>query len=64
MLTVNANEHPVMQQFHRAGNEKRTPVILTPNQFSQWLDADEPQAMRMMNWRDMPQLQSGVALKG
>jgi putative SOS response-associated peptidase YedK len=28
MLTVNADEHPVMQQFHRPGDEKRTPVVL------------------------------------
>jgi putative SOS response-associated peptidase YedK len=30
MLTVNADEHPVMCQFHKAGDEKRTPVIIAP----------------------------------
>jgi GAF domain-containing protein len=28
MLTVNADEHPVMRQFHKAGDEKRTPETI------------------------------------
>jgi putative SOS response-associated peptidase YedK len=58
MLTVNADEHPVMQQFHRPGDEKRTPVVLAPAQFDEWLSADTSQAMGMMNWNLMPQLSS------
>ena len=30
MLTVNADAHPVMCQFHKTGDEKRTPVIIQP----------------------------------
>ena len=56
MLTVNADEHPVMKQFHRLGDEKRTPVVLSTSQFDQWLSADETQAMTMMKWDNMPQL--------
>ena len=56
MLTVNADEHPVMKQFHRLGDEKRTPVVLSTSQFDQWLSADETQAMAMMNWDNMPHL--------
>ena len=56
MLTVNADEHPVMKQFHRLGDEKRTPVVLSTSQFDQWLSADEMQAMAMMKWDNMPQL--------
>ena len=41
MLTVNADSHPVMKQFHKAEDEKRTPVVLAPSQFQQWLSADE-----------------------
>ena len=56
ILTVNADEHPVMKQFHRLGDEKRTPVVLSTSQFDQWLSADETQAMAMMKWDNMPQL--------
>lgn len=56
MLTVNADHHPVMKQFHRPGEEKRTPVILSKSQFHQWLGADEKQAMAMMHGDSMPEL--------
>lgn len=56
MLTVNADEHTVMKQFHKAGDEKRTPVILAPSQFQQWLSADQSVATSMMSWEAMPKL--------
>lgn len=56
MLTVNADEHPVMNQFHKPGDEKRTPVILAPDQFDDWLSADQSQAAQLMNWQKMPVL--------
>ena len=56
MLTVNADHHPVMKQFPRPGEEKRTPVILSESQFHQWLGADEKQAMAMMHGDSMPEL--------
>ena len=56
MLTVNADEHPVMQQFHKPGDEKRTPVVLAASQFKHWLAATTVQAAEMMHWRDMPAL--------
>ncbi len=58
MLTVNADQHPVMSQFHKPGDEKRTPVILAPHQFAAWLSADQAQAAAMMHWTDMPALTS------
>ena len=57
MLTVNADHHPVMNQFHKPGDEKRTPVILSPDQYEAWLSADTPNAAAMMNWHHMPALQ-------
>jgi putative SOS response-associated peptidase YedK len=54
MLTVNADSHPVMKQFHKAEDEKRTPVILAPSQFHQWLSADQAVATSMMSWELMP----------
>jgi len=37
MLTVNADGHPVMGKFHRPGDEKRSVVVLEPQQFISWL---------------------------
>jgi putative SOS response-associated peptidase YedK len=56
MLTVNADEHPVMKQFHKPGDEKRTPVVLASDQFDEWLSADVQQASAMMHWQKMPEL--------
>ena len=33
MLTVNADEHPVMQRFHKPGEEKPMVVILVPQDY-------------------------------
>ena len=57
MLTVNADEHSVMRQFHKAGDEKRTPVIIQPEQYSRWLGADVSTANQMLSWVNMPALQ-------
>ena len=56
MLTVNADEHPVMNQFHKSGDEKRTPVIIAPELHDAWLSADVLQATALMNWQHMPEL--------
>jgi putative SOS response-associated peptidase YedK len=37
MLTVNANDHPLMKRFHRPGDEKRSVVLLRPAQYDDWL---------------------------
>lgn len=37
MLTVNADGHPVMQRFHKPGDEKRMVVILDPADQDRWL---------------------------
>jgi putative SOS response-associated peptidase YedK len=37
MLTVNAEGHPLMQRFHKPGAEKRSVVILRPEQYDDWL---------------------------
>ena len=56
MLTVNADEHPEMRQFHKPGDEKRTPVIIAPELHDTWLNADLSQANALMNWSHMPDL--------
>lgn len=39
MLTVNADEHPFMRQFHEPGKEKRSVVVVENGNFDKWLNA-------------------------
>ncbi len=61
MLTVNADEHPVMRQFHKPGDEKRTPVIIAPDLHDAWLGAEAAKAAEMMAWAHMPELRAAPA---
>ena len=61
MLTVNADDHPVMCQFHKPGDEKRTPVIIAPELHEVWLSADQAKASELMNWAHMPELRTIAA---
>ena len=61
MLTVNADTHPVMCQFHKPGDEKRTPVIIAPALHAAWLSADHAQAAELMSWAHMPELRAEAA---
>lgn len=56
MLTVNADEHPVMNQFHQQGDEKRTPVIIAPELHKAWLGAESMLASKFMSWQNMQSL--------
>ena len=62
MLTTNADQHPVMRQFHPSADEKRTPVVLAEQQFGDWLSATSEQAAGFMNWSQMPELVAAPAL--
>ncbi|ART57085.1 DUF159 family protein (plasmid) [Acidovorax carolinensis] len=42
MLTINADAHSLMRQFHKPSDEKRMVVILPSDRYQAWLDA--PQA--------------------
>ena len=42
MLTINADTHPLMRQFHKPTDEKRMVVILPNDRYPDWLEA--PQA--------------------
>jgi putative SOS response-associated peptidase YedK len=39
MLTVNADGHPLMQRFHKPTDEKRSVVVLDPEDYEGWLNA-------------------------
>jgi putative SOS response-associated peptidase YedK len=38
MLTINADQHPLMNQFHKPTDEKRMVVILEPERYQDWLE--------------------------
>ena len=48
MLTINATDHPVMNQFHRPEDEKRMVVILPEDQYDAWLEANPGESMDFM----------------
>ena len=39
MLTINANNHPLMNHFHKPTDEKRMVAILAVERYQEWLDA-------------------------
>lgn len=43
MLTINAENHPVMKHFHKPDDEKRSIVVLTENDYLPWLNASHDQ---------------------
>ena len=40
MLTINADEHPLMHRFHKPGDEKRSVVVLDDDAWQDWLKAE------------------------
>lgn len=38
LLTINADAHPLMRQFHKPTDEKRMLVILAPERYQDWLN--------------------------
>ena len=39
MLTINADEHTLMNQFHKPTDEKRMVVIVPAGAYADWLNA-------------------------
>ena len=48
MLTVNADQHPLMRRFHKPEDEKRMVVILQPGDYGAWLAAAVQDADRFL----------------
>lgn len=42
MLTINADTHALMNQFHKPADEKRMVVILEPDRYDDWLNPQMP----------------------
>jgi putative SOS response-associated peptidase YedK len=56
LLTINANEHPLMRQFHKPEDEKRTIVPLRVDLFSNWLSATTEEALELLKTENMVEL--------
>ncbi|WP_038717172.1 SOS response-associated peptidase family protein [Burkholderia pseudomallei] len=48
MITVNAESHPIMSRMHKPGDEKRSIVILRPDDWEEWLTTTNGEAARTM----------------
>jgi len=48
MLTINADGHEVMQQFHKPEDEKRSVVVLQDKDYLPWLNANHKEAISML----------------
>lgn len=48
MLTINADAHPLMRQFHRPGEEKRSLVVIDEARADEWLSASPDQARTLL----------------
>ena len=57
MLTINADQHPLMSRMHQTGEEKRTVVPLRPEFFEDWLNASPQIAMQLLHADSMPALE-------
>lgn len=49
MLTINADAHPLMRQFHRPGEEKRSLVAIDEERAEQWLTATPDEARALLH---------------
>ena len=45
-ITINADEHPLMRRFHKPGDEKRSLVVLPPDDVDGWLRCRDPEVAR------------------
>jgi putative SOS response-associated peptidase YedK len=48
MLTINADGHILMRQFHKPADEKRMIVILPAERYDDWLRAKPEQSLRFL----------------
>jgi putative SOS response-associated peptidase YedK len=62
MLTINADQHALMCQFHKPVDEKRMVVILPQDSYDHWLEATPEKSMEFMRQFPADQLQAGVEI--
>ena len=49
MLTLNADEHPVLKRLHKPDDEKRSLFIVPAGDYDQWLHASPEKARLMLS---------------
>ncbi|MFQ2693142.1 SOS response-associated peptidase [Aeromonas caviae] len=45
-LTINADTHPLLRRMHKPGDEKRSLVIVSPDDYDAWLGCQDPELGR------------------
>lgn len=45
-LTINADTHPLLRRMHKPGDEKRSLVIVPPDDYDAWLGCQDPELGR------------------
>lgn len=45
-LTINADDHLLMKRFHKPGDEKRSLVVIPPENYEDWLGCRNPEQTR------------------
>jgi putative SOS response-associated peptidase YedK len=63
MLTINADDHPLMQRFHKPEDEKRMVVILRPDEYESWLHAPSEQVTSFLTQFPAEELAAREATK-
>nr|WP_310585996.1 SOS response-associated peptidase family protein [Moraxella osloensis] len=48
MLTINADDHPFMSQFHKPKDEKRSIVVIEPEHLKNWLNMTHESAYKLL----------------
>lgn len=48
MLTINADDHPFMSQFHKPEDEKRSIVVIKPQHLKDWLNMTHESAFELL----------------
>lgn len=47
-ITINADEDPLMKRFHKPGDEKRSLVVISQENYSNWLECTDPELSRQL----------------
>lgn len=63
LLTVNADGHAIMGRMHRPGDEKRMPVIISPQNYSAWLQTEPENASQFLLPFDASRMSAAPAAK-
>ena len=61
-LTINADTHPLLQRMHKPGDEKRSLVIVTKQNYDAWLGCRDPELARTHLVQQDPELLIGLPM--